>query len=329
MKMENPEIGQLFRRLTLVFGLSLCATSALDYSPARADSGALKKPPPHGAVTTATDGDDESEAESGAQPVTSPPVKNPGMAEAPESALSTAPFQTIGSVVDAMRAAIQSYVAGNKEDAMKSLSLAADQGHAPAQWKMARMYAEGDGVPRDDLRAFDNYSRVCDRHADDAPDSPTAPFVSSAFIALGTYYLKGIPDSPIKPDPRRAREMFTYSATYFGDPQAQFVLAHLYFDGVGGQKDRRQGMRWLNLSAEKGYRLAQGELGRMLFHGDNGPHQKARGLMWLTLASDGADPQQDAWILDAQREAVEQASEADRTLSAAYLTQRSRQKPEN
>jgi uncharacterized protein len=329
MKMDMPEIGQRFRRLTVIFGLSFCATAVLCQSSAEAQSLALKKSPAHGTVTASPEADDNAQAENARAPMASPPVSKVETDESSEEGGSKSPFQTIGSVVDAMRAAIQSYVAGNKEDAMKSLSVAADQGHAPAQWKMARMYAEGDGVPRDDMRAFDNYSRVCDRHADDAPDSPTAPFVSSAFIALGTYYLKGIPDSPIKPDPRRAREMFTYSATYFGDPQAQFVLAHLYFDGVGGQKDRRQGMRWLNLSAEKGYRLAQGELGRILFHGDNGPRQKARGLMWLTLASDGADPQQDAWILEAQHEAVEQASEADRTLSATYLTQRSRQKPEN
>lgn len=328
MKLDKPEIGQRLRRLTLMFGVSVCTASALATGAAYADPLIPKKPPLRGAVTPPP-GADEDSLESDEKPAPGLSASNSEPAESSESSASKSPFQTIGSVVDAMRAAIQSYVAGNKEEAMKSLSLAADQGHAPAQWKMARMYAEGDGVPKDDLRAFDNYSKVCDRHADDAPDSPTAPFVSSAFIALGTYYLKGIPDSPIKPDPRRAREMFTYSATYFGDPQAQFVLAHLYFDGVGGQKDRRQGMRWLNLSAEKGYRLAQGELGRILFHGDNGPRQKARGLMWLTLASDGADPEQDAWILEAQHEAVEQASEADRTLSAAYLTQRSHQKSEN
>ncbi len=235
-----------------------------------------------------------------------------------------APLKAIGSVVDSTREAIRAYLAGNKADALKSLSAAADQGHAPAQWKLARMYAEGDGVPRDDIRAFENFSQVCDRHADEAPDSTTAPFVSSAFVALGSYYLNGIPNSAVKPNPARAREMFAYSASYFGDPEAQFVLARLYLDGIGGAKDARQALRWLNLSAEKGHRLAQAELGKLLFSGEAGPKQRARGLMWLKLASETADPASEAWIIETNKAALSQASDTDLLAANAYWLQHSR-----
>ena len=238
--------------------------------------------------------------------------------------VANAPIKAIGSVFDATREAIRSYLAGNKEEAVKSLSYAADQGHAPAQWKLARMYAEGDGVPRDDLRAFDNFSQVCDRHADEAPESPTAPFVSSAFIALGSYYLNGIPNSVVKANPVKAREMFAYSASYFGDPEAQLVLARLYLDGIGGAKDTKQALRWLNLSAEKGNRLAQAELGKLLFSGEVGPKQRARGLMWLNLASDTADPVNESWIVEANEAALSEASDTDRLAANAYLAQRNR-----
>jgi len=235
-----------------------------------------------------------------------------------------APLKAIGNVVDATRDAIRSYLAGDKEEAFKSLSYAADQGHAPAQWKLARMYAEGDGVPRDDVRAFENFSLMCDRHADEAPGSPTAPFVSSAFIALGSYYLNGIPNSTVKANPERAREMFAYSASYFGDPEAQFILAKLYLDGVGGAKDGKLALRWLNLAAEKGNRLAQAELGRLLFAGEVGPKQRARGLMWLKLASDGADPVHEIWIIKANAAAIREASDSDLLAAKAYLAQRRR-----
>jgi len=235
-----------------------------------------------------------------------------------------APLKAIGSVVDSTREAIRAYLAGNKTDALKSLSVAADQGHAPAQWKLARMYADGDGVPRDDLRAFENFSQMCDRHADEAPDSTVAPFVSSAFVALGSYYLNGIPNSAVKPNPARAREMFAYSASYFGDPSAQFVLARLYLDGIGGPKDARQAVRWLNLSAEKGHRLAQAELGKLLFSGEAGPKQRARGLMWLKLASESADPSSEAWIIETNNAAVSQASDTDILAANAYLLQHNR-----
>jgi TPR repeat protein len=238
--------------------------------------------------------------------------------------VANVPLKAIGGVVDATRDAIRSYLAGNKEEAVKSLSYAADQGHAPAQWKLARMYAEGDGVPRDELRAFENFSQVCDRHADEAPESPTAPFVSSAFIALGSYYLNGIPNSSVKSDPTKAREMFAYSASYFGDPEAQLVLARLYLDGIGGPKDTKQALRWLNLSAEKGNHLAQAELGKLLFSGEVGAKQRARGLMWLTLASDAADPVSESWIIEANDVALSEASETDRLASNAYLAQRKR-----
>jgi len=238
--------------------------------------------------------------------------------------VANAPFKAIGGVVDATRNAIRSYLAGNKEEAVKSLSYAADQGHAPAQWKLARMYAEGDGVPRDDMRAFENFSQVCDRHADEAPGSATAPFVSSAFIALGSYYLNGIPNSNVKANPVKAREMFAYSASYFGDPEAQLILARLYLDGIGGPKDAKQALRWLNLSAEFGNRLAQAELGKLLFSGQVGPKQRARGLMWLTLASDAADPASETWIIEAKETALLEASDTDRLAANAYLAERKR-----
>ena len=42
---------------------------------------------------------------------------------------------------------------GDKAKALVSLEYSADQGFILAQWKLARMYAEGDGVAQSDLRA--------------------------------------------------------------------------------------------------------------------------------------------------------------------------------
>src|SRR5215208_748550 len=38
---------------------------------------------------------------------------------------------------------------------LNSLQYAAEGGHPVAQWKLGRMYADGDGVIQDDLRAFE------------------------------------------------------------------------------------------------------------------------------------------------------------------------------
>ena len=327
--------------MPLVAVVWLCAGAALalDASPSDKSGGKSHDPRsgstsqsstsaalPSGQTAQPTETDDEERA-TDATPVGEPAV--PVVAKSSDTSVldvAGAPLKAIGNVVDATRDAIRSYLAGNKEEAVKTLSYAADQGHAPAQWKLARMYAEGDGVPRDDVRAFENFSLMCDRHADEAPESPTAPFVASAFIALGSYYLNGIPNSTVKANPERAREMFAYSASYFGDPEAQFILAKLYLDGVGGAKDSKQALRWLNLSAEKGHHLAQAELGQLLFSGQAGPKQRARGLMWLRLASEKADPTTEVWIIAANQTALEEASDTDRLAANAYWLQHNRQK---
>ena len=145
------------------------------------------------------------------------------------------------------------------------------------------------------------------------------PFGNLPNNALGHYYLKGITNSAVKANPERAREMFSYSATYFGDRDAQYYLGKLYLDGIGGNKDVKQAVRWLNLSSEKGHRLSQATLGELLASGKVGSKQRARAIMWLTLASDGADPEKDAWILDLNKKVISEATENDRIAAKAYL----------
>src|SRR5271169_5216191 len=56
---------------------------------------------------------------------------------------------------EAFRSGTQAYLAGEKGKALTELRYAAEQGDLPAQWKIGRMYAEGDGVKRDDKKAFE------------------------------------------------------------------------------------------------------------------------------------------------------------------------------
>jgi exopolysaccharide production negative regulator len=212
--------------------------------------------------------------------------------------------------------------AGEKAKAVHSLEYAAEQGHALAQWKLGRMYAEGDGVTRNDLKAFEYFRRIADGHADDNPDTPQARFVANAFVALGHYYLEGIPKTEIRRDPERAREMFGYAASYFRDPEAQYFLARLYLDGNGAPHDPRTAARWFGLSAQKGQCQSQAMLGAMLFAGDHVPRQAARGLMWLTLAKDNAKDSagnDQAWINRLYDSAFQQATEDEKAMAAMYL----------
>jgi len=135
---------------------------------------------------------------------------------------------------------------------LNSLQYAAEGGHPVAQWKLGRMYADGDGVTQDDVRAFEYFSRIANAHAEDSPSAPQAAIVANAFVALGRYYLNGIPNSKIKADTERAREMFSYAASYFGNADAQYDLARLYLKTPDASRDDfRYGARWLGLAAQK------------------------------------------------------------------------------
>jgi hypothetical protein len=202
--------------------------------------------------------------------------------------------------------------------ALSSLQYAAEGGHPVAQWKLGQMYATGDGVAQDDLRAFDYFSKIANAHAEDSPSAPQAAIIANAFVALGRYYLDGIPNTRVKADPERAREMFSYAASYFGNADAQYNLARLYLDGVGIPKDPKYGVRWLGLAAQKGQHQAQALLGQMLFNGVNLQRQAARGLMWLTLARDSATTDE-TWIKESYNAALAKASENDRAMAPQML----------
>ena len=83
--------------------------------------------------------------------------------------------------------------------------------------------------------------------------TPQATIVANAFVALGRYYLNGIPNSKIKPDSDRAREMFSYAASYFGNADAQYDLARLYLKTPDASRDDfRYGARWLGNHGKSG-----------------------------------------------------------------------------
>jgi hypothetical protein len=257
---------------------------------------------------------DGTKSETAAVTPVAPTIALKGPADLPSVVLPAKPTPS-----EAFRSGAHWLKAGETEKAVHSLEYAAEAGHPLAQWKLGRMYAEGEGVKHNDLKAFEYFRRIADSHADDNPDTREARFVANAFVALGQYYLAGIPDTDVKKDPERAREMFGYAASYFRDPEAQYYLARLYLDGVGAQRDPRTAARWFGLSAHKGLCKAQAMLGAMLFTGDHVPRQAARGLMWLTLAKDSADTSDQEWINRLYDNAFRQSSEDEKAMAAMYL----------
>lgn len=194
------------------------------------------------------------------------------------------------SPTEALRSGARKYYSGDKAGALTALQYAAENGQPMAAWKLGEMYATGDGVQEDDVKAFEYYSQIVRDHGDDRPDAPDAPFVSSALVALGSYYKNGI-NGFVPKNAARAKQIFTHAASYFGDADAQFELGRIYQDSSS-----RLAVRWYNLAAIKGHVGAQALLGETLYNMSTSDTKRARGLMWMTVAREQADEIDTPWI---------------------------------
>ena len=228
--------------------------------------------------------------------------------------------QTFANAQEALNAAVKEIRAGETKCSVGALTYAAEGGEPLARWALGNMYATGEGVPRDDVRAYKYFEQIVDSYNEDDLDTHDIGAISRAFVAVGEYSLTGVPDSEIKPDPERALEMFQFAATNFGDPQAEFQLGRLYLDGGAGlAKDKMRAARWFGLAAEKGNSGAQALLGHLLFLGDGMRPQRGRGLMLLSLAVNGANGPKDAWIRELRTKDFNAASDEDREAAAVYM----------
>ena len=83
------------------------------------------------------------------------------------------------------RFGFSAYKSGHKDQAVEAYRYAAENGQLGATWKLARMYAEGDGVARDDYEAFKFFTEIAQQDVE--PGSPEESYVSDALVALGAY----------------------------------------------------------------------------------------------------------------------------------------------
>ena len=204
------------------------------------------------------------------------------------------------------------YKSGHKDQAVQAYRYAAENGQIGATWKLARMYAQGDGVARDDYEAFKFFTEIAEQDVE--PGSPEESYVSDALVALGGYLKQGIPGTPVQPDAAAAQEYYMRAAANYRNPNAQFEMGKMFLSGEGGVKASvRQAGRWLQLAAEKGHAGAQATLGNLLFESG----KVVRGLAMMTAALERASPVDQPWIRGMQEQALSLAGEADRRTAIA------------
>jgi len=183
-------------------------------------------------------------------------------------------------------------------DSMAALEDAAAAGQPMALWRLGTMYENGDGVTKDDVKAFGYFSQIANDHADAAPRGLDSDIVAQSFVKMGDYYKTGLPDAGVDKDPERSEQLILHAATYFGNADAQYRVGELYLNSKD-DPNPLQGARWLALAAHKGHVAAQAKLGDLLFNGAGIKAQPAEGLMWLSIAHDrSAGTADEKWIGD-------------------------------
>ncbi len=116
---------------------------------------------------------------------------------------------------------------------LKRLRVQAEQGDPQAQFNLARIYDEGDGVKQDTAEALRWYRKSAEQG------------LPIAQVRLGAMYYNG--DGV----PQDAREGVRWwrEAAVGGSNLAKFNLGNAYYQGAGVQQDYVQAYMWMDLTA--------------------------------------------------------------------------------
>lgn len=217
------------------------------------------------------------------------------------------------SVVLRLRLGLQAYKKGQKNEAFEAYRTLAEQGHSGARWKLAHMYAEGDGVAENDYEAFKLFEDIVRDGAE--PGSQDQAFIANALVSLAGYFQSGIPGTRVDADPGRARELYWLAATSFGEPSAQFEIGLFHLRDRSSEQGERQAARWFNQAAKKGHAGAKAMLGKLYFQSG----RSVDGLALLTEALQISAGHEREWIRALQEEAFAISNEAERRKAAVIV----------
>ncbi len=192
--------------------------------------------------------------------------------------------QNFSSPVEAYRQGMAAYHADDFERALPALNFAAEKGVIGAVLNLARIYANGKGVKKNDAMAFEYYAHIANNYSRVSHKNALGIYVAEAFVAGGDYYRRGIPDSRIRRNASEAIRNYTHAASYLRDPVAQYQLARMHLRGLGVRKNPFRAAQWLNLAAKQNHALSQALLGTLYWKGEGVKVNKPVALALLQAA---------------------------------------------
>ncbi|GGH07521.1 tetratricopeptide repeat protein [Silvibacterium dinghuense] len=197
--------------------------------------------------------------------------------------------------------AVADYNAGNIAAAAAGFQLAAEQGHAEAQYMLSTLYDAGHGLPQDNAQAAHWERKAAEQGhayaqanlsfryyaAGDFPEAfqwcQRAAHAKLAWAQyhVGLMYRKG---EGIAQSNAEAAHWYRLAATQ-NFPEAQQKLAELYYFGQGVPRSYTQAAQWYRQAAANGNAEAQFQLGHLYAIGQGVEHDYTQSRHWIRQAA--------------------------------------------
>ena len=141
--------------------------------------------------------------------------------------------------------------------------LSAGLGDVEAQVRLAKLYAEGHGLPRDEEKSLFWYGEAAGQgHAE-----------AQRYLAFEAYSLTWA-------EMARWRQKLADQ----GDVRAKYLLGDMYAKGIGVPQDKAKALYWFRSAADQEYDSAQFMLGDMYAASDGVPQDKVLAAEWFRSA---------------------------------------------
>lgn len=144
---------------------------------------------------------------------------------------------------------------------------------AKAQYLLAIMYQNGDGVKQSDSEALKWYTKSAQQ----------GYYKAQYNLAYSYRFGEGA-----KKDFNKAFKWFLKAAEQ-GHDLSQYYVARMYYSGEGVKNNLIKSREWHERAADQGYKDSQYDLGQMYISGKGGEKDLTLAGYWLTKASDQGD----------------------------------------
>ena len=152
-------------------------------------------------------------------------------------------------------------------------SIAAEYGHAGAQFRLGYCFSTGEGVTKDDVVAAQWYYRAAEQGHMRAQNN----------LAVCYEYGHGVQQN--------FAEAFRWynMAALQGYARAQCNVGCCYYFGRGVQQNFTEAARWYLKAAKQGYTRAQGYIGHCYYNGRGVMQNYKEAVKWYSMVADNAD----------------------------------------